>query len=100
VALIELAQNHVFVGKVNRESDARKIKGLQARGTARFWASGRTPQRSRVSVRPLLQFGIFGLGLLQDGNVGIGVFPKREEVLICRLGFGGVARQRVRTGQA
>jgi len=29
-----------------------------------------------------LQLGVFGFGLLQDGDVGVGVFPKREEILI------------------
>ena len=28
-----------------------------------------------------MQFGVFGLGLLQDGDVGVGVFPEGEEVL-------------------
>jgi hypothetical protein len=29
---------------------------------------------------PLLQFGAFRFGLLEDGDVGVGIFPKREEV--------------------
>jgi hypothetical protein len=28
-----------------------------------------------------LQFGVLHLGLLQDGNVGIGIFPGRENFL-------------------
>jgi hypothetical protein len=28
----------------------------------------------------LLQLGVLGFGLLQDGDVGVGVFPEREEV--------------------
>jgi hypothetical protein len=36
---------------------------------------------------------VFGLGLLEDGNVGIGVFPEREEILIGGAGFRGVALQ-------
>jgi hypothetical protein len=38
-----------------------------------------------------LQFRIFCFGLPQDGNVRVGVFPKREELLICRQrsGTGG-----------
>jgi hypothetical protein len=32
--------------------------------------------------------GIFRLGFLQDGDVGVGVFPEREEVLIGGSGFG------------
>jgi hypothetical protein len=39
----------------------------------------------------LLQFRVLGLGLLQDGDVGVGVFPKREEILISRTRFGCIA---------
>jgi len=35
----------------------------------------------------LLQFRVFGLGFLQDRNIGIGVLPQREEALIRRAGF-------------
>ena len=31
------------------------------------------------------------LRFLQDGNVGVGVFPQRQEILIRALCFGGVA---------
>ena len=44
------------------------------------------------SASQLLQFRVLRLGLFQDGDVRIGVFPEGEEVLIGRLGFGAVAR--------
>jgi hypothetical protein len=31
--------------------------------------------------RWLLQLRVLGLGLLQDGDVGVGVFPKGEEIV-------------------
>jgi hypothetical protein len=34
-----------------------------------------------------MQPGVLGLGLLEDGDVGIGVFPEGEEILI-RLAGG------------
>ena len=34
---------------------------------------------------------IFRLGSDEDGDVRVGIFPKRQEILIGRLGFGGVA---------
>lgn len=40
--------------------------------------------------RELMQPGVLGFGLLQDGYVGVGVFPKCEEVLIGGAGFGSV----------
>jgi hypothetical protein len=41
---------------------------------------------------PLLQFRVLRLGLLQDGDVGIGVLPEGEEVLIGSLGLRGISR--------
>jgi len=38
--------------------------------------------------------------LLQDGDVGVGVFPEGEEVLIGGAGFRCVARENVGTGNA
>ena len=34
-------------------------------------------------VDQLLQFRVLRLGLLQDGDVAVGVFPQREEILMC-----------------
>ncbi len=45
------------------------------------------------SEHSLLQLCELGLGLFQDGDVGVCVFPEDEEVLICRLGFGGFVLQ-------
>jgi len=36
---------------------------------------------------PSLQFRVFRLSLLQDGDVWIGVLPESEEVLVGRAGF-------------
>jgi hypothetical protein len=37
-----------------------------------------------------MQLRVFRFCNNQDGNIRVGVFPKREEILIGRLGFGGV----------
>ena len=47
----------------------------------------------------LLELGVFGFGLLQDGDVGIGVFPEGKEVLISDVSFGGVAGKRIGAGE-
>jgi hypothetical protein len=49
----------------------------------------------RKPRKPLLQLLVLGLGLLKDGNLGVGVFPESEEIMICRFGFGGVAGEGV-----
>ena len=49
--------------------------------------------------KTLLQLRVLRLGLLQDGDVGVGVFPEREEVLIFGAGRGGITRHRVGAGE-
>jgi len=44
--------------------------------------------------RRSLYLGVFGLGLLENRDVGIGVLPESEEVLIGFSGLGRVARER------
>jgi hypothetical protein len=39
-------------------------------------------QKDRPRVPPSLQFRVLRLGLLQDGDVGVGVFPEREEIFV------------------
>ena len=48
----------------------------------------------------LFEFGVFGLGGDEDGDVGVGLFPLGEEVLIGGTGFGSVALHGVSAGQA
>ena len=43
---------------------------------------------ARAGARGLFQLCVFRLGFLQDGDVGVGVFPEREEILIRNAGFG------------
>jgi hypothetical protein len=44
-------------------------------------------------LRPLSQLRVFGFGFLEAGNVRVGVFPRREEILIGCAGLGSVARE-------
>jgi Bacterial regulatory proteins, luxR family len=44
-----------------------------------------------TTTRELLQFRVRCLGLLQNGDVRVGVFPEPEEILIGRLGLKDVA---------
>src|ERR1700722_10985012 len=48
----------------------------------------------------LLQLCVLGLGLHQDGNVGVGVFPKGKESAVGGARFGNVGCQGVRTREA
>src|SRR2546422_5014397 len=47
----------------------------------------------------LLQSRILRLGLLQDGDVGVGVFPEGEKVLISLPALSCVAGERMGSGQ-
>jgi hypothetical protein len=53
------------------------------------------PIREAEHVRHSIHRGVFGFGLLQDGDVRVGVFPEGEEVLIGSLCSGAVALHRV-----
>ena len=50
-------------------------------------------------VRTSLQLGVFRLGLLEDRDVWVGVFPKSQEILIGSLGLGLIFRQSQRSAQ-
>jgi hypothetical protein len=47
-----------------------------------------------------VQLRVLGLGLREDRDVGVGVFPQREEILIRRAGLSGVAGERIGAGEA
>jgi hypothetical protein len=47
------------------------------------------------SSRGLMQLGILGFGGDEDGNVGVGVFPQSEEILIGGAGLRDVALHNV-----
>src|ERR1700726_4165064 len=47
----------------------------------------------------LLQLRVLRLGFLQDGDVGVGVFPEREEFLILDAGLRGITRGEIRSAQ-
>ena len=38
----------------------------------------------------LLQLGVLRFGLEENGNVGVGIFPNREEILIRGFGLAGL----------
>ena len=51
---------------------------------------------SAVGGSQLLQFRVLGLGLLQDGDVGVGVLPQGQKILIRGASLGSVSLQYVR----
>src|SRR5438552_78598 len=57
-------------------------------------------KQSCSGSRASLQLRVLRLGLLQDGDVGIGVFPLAEKILVRALRFGGVACHRVGTSES
>src|SRR5262249_20328907 len=53
--------------------------------------AGRRDSTVRLGFGPLLQLGVLVLGLLQDRDVGVGVFPELEEVFVRCARVSGVA---------
>ena len=47
-----------------------------------------------------LQLRVLGFGLLQDGDVGIGVFPQGQKILVGGACFGGVLLVRVHNAES
>jgi hypothetical protein len=49
----------------------------------------------RGAASKLIELCVLGLGLLQDGNVEVSVFPEREEILIGLKSLHLVTLQRI-----
>ena len=47
----------------------------------------------------LLQFCVLGLGLFQNGSIGVRIFPEREEILTRGFCLGYFSRESVRSAQ-
>ena len=54
------------------------------------------PCSERGTLAPtslLREFGVLGFGFFQDGDIRVGIFPQREEILVGGAGAGVVASQ-------
>src|ERR1700693_2772134 len=60
---------------------------------------GNSPGATELSKKSL-KLGVFGFGGDEDGDVGVGVLPLGEEILICRLGLGGVGLHHIGASEA
>ena len=65
--------------------------------------SGRQLEYSRIAhvkQSGSFQFVVLRFGFLQDGNVGVGIFPEREKIPLSPFngGFGGICRKTQRGG--
>jgi hypothetical protein len=47
-----------------------------------------------ANFQELLQFRVFGFCFLEDGDVGVGVLPEFEEIVLGGAGYGGVIFER------
>jgi hypothetical protein len=56
--------------------------------------------KRRGNLSQLLQLRVLRLGFLQDGDVGVGVFPEGQKILVSGLGFRGVAGEDISAGKA
>src|SRR2546430_6475704 len=54
----------------------------------------------RAVLKPSVQLCVLRLGFLQDGNVGVSVFPKREKPLIRGTRLCGISLHGVCPGEA
>jgi hypothetical protein len=83
-------------------SEATSQVDVNELGPVRGWLSFSHGQKNseqearslRTTLRYLLYFRPFGFGGDEDRDIGVGVFPKREESVVLGAGFVGVARKR------
>src|SRR5437868_446461 len=47
-----------------------------------------------------VELRVFDFGLFQDADIGVGVFPEREKILICSASLGGLTLQDISAGKA
>src|SRR5580704_13586157 len=72
----------------------------------KLWAMPRPPSRiapripARVNICDLLELGVFRFGFLEDGNIGVSIFPKGKEILIRSLCFRRIPGNGVGAAQA
>src|SRR2546426_8097134 len=91
-----------------RQLQSRPLLGknseVSANDTATREGRALTPTRSKIVSETdppeLLQLRVLRLGFLQHGDVGIGVFPEGEEVLVRSVGFCGISLHRICTRKA
>src|SRR5215472_14871797 len=80
--------------KVGSGNERNKKSPASDRGVSPL-SSHRESGSPASQMLVLLQSCVLGLGLFQDGNIGVGIFPEGEEILISDARFGLVACQRV-----
>ena len=75
------------------------VSGLPRHSGGTLTAFAMRKSRKSLGLR-LLQLRILLLGLLQDREVGVSVFPQREEILVSNAALRGVALKGVSASQA
>ena len=85
---------------IMRDGLAEQWKSLQPRASM-LGRLARGSQRNRHArdQQPLLQLGVFSFRFFEDGNIGVGVLPEGEEVLIGAAAFRRITGHRVRARQ-
>jgi len=58
------------------------------------------PGQEKLLQKPLWWLGVLRFRSDEDGDVRVGVFPQREEILIRGAGFRSVTLRGVRTGKS
>jgi len=66
---------------LQRERPSTSVQKPSCAETLRFNTVSRNHRIFNITTRSL-QLGVLRLGLLQDGNAWVGVFPQREEILV------------------
>ena len=97
-------RNRIYPGKAHRSaktSTARtrtyrpKGRSTKSRANSGVWGPGCQGESGLAPAEGAgtsLQLCVLCFGFFQDGEVGVGVFPEGEEVLVGVLGFASISR--------
>jgi hypothetical protein len=114
VLVVRYSGNHeAALGSARPSEERRHPRSCghkRDKAETRFPPITRIPCGDEIRTSALLQLRVLGLGLLQDGNAGVGILPEREKILvsserpdtggICIRTLGTLRLQNIRAGQA
>ena len=88
------------MGRVFREPGEFDFFICQGRTHGTHLEKGHPPGQKLKLTKFSVQLRVLRLGLLQDGDVGVGVFPECMEIFVGGASLSSVTGKRVGTGKA
>jgi hypothetical protein len=96
-----MPSREIEIDALKTQMTAIIVRDAEGSKETRFVYDSRYRARSRLTLKfqQLLQLRVLRFGFLEDGDVGIGVFPEREKILVGRFGVDGISLSGVGAAQ-